>query len=84
MTRPAWQPLALLLATSGALHFAKPEPFAAIVPRRLGDPQPWVYASGAAELACAAGLATLARLPIQVPLVLWALRLSRRAARVHP
>lgn len=55
---PAWKPLALLLATSGVLHFAVPRPFEAIVPRVLGDPAPWVQVSGLAELACAAGLAT--------------------------
>ncbi|GAA4353694.1 DoxX family protein [Angustibacter luteus] len=115
-----WKPLAALLATSGALHFARPRPFESIVPRQLGDPGPWVAVSGAAELACAAGLAlprtrrwaglataalfvgvfpanvqmavtaqrsarasrgyragTLARLPLQAPLVAWALAIAR-------
>lgn len=54
---PAWKPLAALLAGAGVMHFATPAPFEAIVPRRLGDPKPWVQASGVAELACAAGLA---------------------------
>ena len=119
---PGWAPLSVLLATAGVLHFVKPAPYAAIVPAALGDPLPWVYASGVAEIACAAGLAltrtrnraalatallfvavfpanvqmavnalrsdtassltqaiTLARLPLQVPLVLWALSVRRRA-----
>ena len=124
---PLWVPLSMLLAGSGVLHFVKPEPYASIVPRQLGDPLPWVYASGIAEFACATGLAfvrtrrqaalatallfvgvfpanvqmavsalkserastttqvlTVARLPLQVPLVLWALTVRRRAARPVP
>ena len=119
---PAFAPLSLLLAAAGVLHLVKPDPFASIVPSQLGDPVPWVYASGVAEIACAAGLAaartrrvaglataalfvavfpanvqmaitavrtdastltqvlTLARLPLQVPLVLWALAVRRRPA----
>ncbi|MET7571046.1 MauE/DoxX family redox-associated membrane protein [Streptomyces sp. NPDC005492] len=105
--------LAGLLATSGAAHFAAPRQFDAIVPRALpGTPRGWTYASGAVELALAAGIAVprtrrtaalaaaaffvgvfpanvkmavdwrnrpapqkaaaLGRLPLQVPLVLWA------------
>ena len=117
---PAWKPLALLLAGSGVLHFLTPKPYESIVPRALGNPKPWVQVSGAAELACAAGLAfaptrrlaglasaglfvaiypanldmaaravrspkastahkvaLLGRLPLQVPLVVRALRLAR-------
>src|SRR4051812_44145311 len=116
---PGWRPLALLLCVAGASHFAVARIYERSVPRRLGDPRPWVVWSGVAELACAAGLAvprtrrpaalasavlfvvvypanvnqavdahrsgarravrlaTLARLPMQVPLVLWALRVSR-------
>jgi uncharacterized membrane protein len=110
--------LAGLLATAGAAHFARPRVFDAIVPRGLpGTPRAWTYASGAAELALAAGvalprtrraaaLATAAffvgvfpanvkmavdwrhrptpqraaaygRLPVQVPLVLWARSVAR-------
>ncbi|MCU7722517.1 hypothetical protein ODJ79_02200 [Actinoplanes sp. KI2] len=113
--------LAALLATSGALHFAKPEPFDTIVPRSLpGKPRTWTYLSGAAELAVAAalthprtrragGLAAAAlftavfpanvqmaydwrratpgkraiaygRLPLQLPLIGWALRIARERA----
>ncbi|GHF84839.1 DoxX family protein [Streptomyces thermodiastaticus] len=105
--------LAGLLATAGVAHFAAPRPFDSIVPRALpGRPRTWTYASGAAELALAAGLAVprtrkaaalaaaaffvgvfpanvkmavdwrhrpaaqravaYGRLPLQVPLVLWA------------
>jgi len=50
--------LAGLLATAGVAHFAAPRPFDSIVPRALpGRPRTWTYASGAAELALAAGLA---------------------------
>lgn len=120
---PSWRPLAGLLAVAGIGHFVAPRPFEAIVPRSLGDPRPWVAASGVAELACAAALAsrrtrraaglasaallvavypanvnmtvaafrseratgayraaTVARLPLQVPLVVQALRIARRRA----
>jgi len=47
-----------LLAGMGALHFAVPKPFDAIVPRALpGSPRLWTKASGAAELAVAAAVA---------------------------
>lgn len=49
--------LASLFAISGTLHLLRPRPFEAIVPRRLPSRRGLVYASGAAELACAAGLA---------------------------
>ena len=116
--------LAIVLAGAGLAHFVRPRPYAAIVPDVLGDPYPWVYASGVAEIACAAalvpartrrpaGIATalllvavfpanvqmavdavssnrasdvykavsVARLPVQVPLVLWAVAVARRARR---
>ena len=116
--------LAAVLGTAGVLHLRRPAIFASLIPRTLGDPQPWVLASGVAELACAAalvppatrragGLASAAllvgvfpgnvtmavrshrgarhwsrnpvvawaRLPLQVPLVAWALAVSRRADR---
>ena len=117
--RARWSPrlLALVLAAGGTAHFLAPAPYARIVPEVLGAPYAWVYASGAAELACAAGLAVSAsrraaalatallfvavfpanvqmaldadgrspayraavyvRLPLQVPLVLWALSVAR-------
>jgi uncharacterized membrane protein len=123
MRIPGWRPLAGLLVTAGVSHFAAPEVYDRIVPRRLGDPRGWTHASGVAELACAVGLAvprtrrpaalataalfvavypanvnqavvahrrraapavraaTLARLPMQVPLVIWALKIRRSAAR---
>ncbi|XUL93440.1 DoxX family protein [Streptomyces galilaeus] len=105
--------LAGLLATSGVAHFASPKQFDATIPRALpGAPRTWTYASGAVELALAAGIAVprtrrtaalaaaaffvgvfpanvqmaldwrdrpapqkaaaLGRLPLQIPLVLWA------------
>ncbi|MEU6406544.1 hypothetical protein [Streptomyces sp. NPDC046985] len=60
MSRSERSPLLLagLLATAGAAHFVSPRQFDAIVPRALpGSPRTWTYASGAAELALAAGLA---------------------------
>jgi uncharacterized membrane protein len=50
--------LAGLLTTAGVAHFAAPRSFDAIVPKALpGEPRTWTYASGAVELALAAGLA---------------------------
>ncbi|MFE9017802.1 DoxX family protein [Streptomyces sp. NPDC007808] len=122
MPRSQRSPLLLagLLATAGVAHFAAPRQFDAIVPGVLpGTPRTWTYASGAAELALAAGLAlprtrkaaalataaffvgvfpanvkmaadwrhrparqkaaAFSRLPLQVPLVLWARGVARNA-----
>lgn len=60
MSRSARSPLLLagLLAAAGTAHFAAPRQFDHIVPRSLpGSPRAWTYASGAAELALAAGVA---------------------------
>lgn len=113
--------LAGLLTVTGSLHFIIPKPYVEIVPEQLPSPYGLVYASGVAELLCAAGLAvprtrraagwataalfvavfpanvkmaldstdrsTLyqvgvwARLPVQVPLVVWAVSIARQAAR---
>jgi uncharacterized membrane protein len=113
--------LAGLLTVTGTLHFVVPKVFASIIPPQLPARYALVYASGAAELACAAGLAvprtrrvagwatallfvsvfpanvqmaldagdrsaayraaTYARLPIQVPLVLWAISVARVSRR---
>jgi uncharacterized membrane protein len=48
--------LAVLFGVMGVLHFVKPEPFERIVPRQLPRKKELVYASGVAEIACAAGL----------------------------
>jgi len=50
------QVLAALFATSGTVHLIRPQFFEAIVPPGLPAPRGLVYASGVAELACAAGL----------------------------
>ena len=118
-----WSPylLAALLTTTGTLHFVVPRTFTALVPPQLPEPRALVYLSGAAELACAAGLvvprtrrlagwataalfvavfpgnvqmaldasdrselyraATYARLPVQVPLVAWAVQVARFSRR---
>lgn len=123
MASDRWRlPLASLFGVSGVAHFARPGPFESIVPPFLGPALPWVLASGAAELACAAGLVgplrrgaawasagllltvfpanvymawvalrdpeasrvyqalVLARLPLQVPLVLAALSVARTSS----
>ncbi len=112
--------LIALLAGSGMMHFLRPGPFVAIVPKALPRPKELVAVSGAAEIVCAGLLALpatrrwggpataalfaavfpanismtlrsgrrplwyravlVARLPLQVPLVLWALRVGRSAA----
>ncbi|NYV74137.1 hypothetical protein [Streptomyces sp. UH6] len=112
--------LAALLATAGAAHFARPRVFDGIVPGSLpGSARAWTYASGAVELALAAGLAAprtrrtaamaataffvgvfpanvkmardwrhrpaplkaaaYGRLPLQIPLVLWARDVARKS-----
>lgn len=45
--------LVLLMAGSGVMHLRKPELYLPIVPRVLGDPAPYVFWSGVAELAVA-------------------------------
>lgn len=122
MPRSERSPLLLagLLAAAGVAHFASPRQFDATIPRALpGSPRTWTYASGAVELALAAGVAlprtrpaaakaaaaffvgvfpanvqmavdwrhrpaplrtaALARLPLQLPLVLWARGIARGA-----
>ena len=110
--------LAVLFGVLGTLHFLKPLPFEQIVPRALPRKKELVYASGVAELACAAGLLhprtrrvaglasagllvaifpanvqmaadlqrkgsrpaqaiAWARLPLQLPLIRWALKAAR-------
>nr|WSX53375.1 hypothetical protein OG409_33320 [Streptomyces sp. NBC_00974] len=122
MPRTPSSPLLLagLLAGAGVAHAVTPRRFDATVPRSLpGSPRRWTYASGAVELALAAGVAhprtrriaalataaffvgvfpanvktavdarrrspavraaAIGRLPLQVPLVLWARSVSRGA-----
>ena len=42
--------LAALMLVAGVMHFVAPKPFDQIVPRRLGRPRFWVYASGVVEI----------------------------------
>ena len=118
--------LAAIFATSGVIHLAKPEVYEPIMPRMVPAHREVIYASGVAELLCAAGLlvpatrrpagyasaallvavfpanvqmsvahgqraqrrgdpasrasfaATLARLPLQVPMIRTALRAAGR------
>ncbi|WP_249120867.1 hypothetical protein [Brevibacterium sp. W7.2] len=46
-----------LLGFAGAMHFIRPRTFDSIVPPALGNRRAWTYASGVAELGCAALLA---------------------------
>jgi uncharacterized membrane protein len=48
-------------AVSGVLHLVRPQVFTPIVPRVLPAARALVYASGVAELVCAAGLLTRRR-----------------------
>ncbi len=113
--------LIVLLGGSGVLHFLRPGPFVAIVPKSLPHKKELVYLSGGAELVGAvmmaapetrqlggllsAGLLAAvfpanvsmalrsgrrprwyqamawARLPLQIPLVLWAARAGRESVR---
>ncbi|MTD13162.1 hypothetical protein GIS00_04275 [Nakamurella sp. YIM 132087] len=108
-----------IFTVSGTLHFLRPGPFVAIVPKRLPAKKELVLVSGGVELVCAgllavprtrpaggvlsAGLlagvfpanvsmalrskrkpawyrvAVWARLPLQIPLIAWALRAGRGA-----
>jgi uncharacterized membrane protein len=124
-SRPSQRPayfLAGLLGLAGVMHFAKPKPFDAQIPKQLpGSPRAWTYGSGVAELGVAAAIAApktrrlgglaaallfvavfpanikmavdaqrvkapakyraafWGRLPLQLPLVLWALKIRDRA-----
>ncbi len=113
--------LAGLLGCAGAVHFAVPAVFDAMIPGMLpGAPRTWTYGAGAAEIAVAAALAapgtrrqgglaaamlfaavlpgnikvsidarksdsaayragTILRLPMQLPLIAWGLRVRRDA-----
>ncbi|RAD55868.1 hypothetical protein DN508_37755, partial [Burkholderia multivorans] len=46
-----------LLGFAGTMHFIRPQPFDSIVPPSLGNRRAWAYASGVAEIGCAALLA---------------------------
>lgn len=53
--------LAGSFVVSGVVHLVRPGVFEPLIPPVLGPPRPWVQVSGAAELACAAGLLTRQR-----------------------
>ena len=50
--------LAALMLGAGALHFVVPRMFDEIIPRPLGRPRFWTYASGVVEVTCGALLLT--------------------------
>lgn len=58
-----WAPygIAAAFGASGTLHLLRPGTFTPLIPRALPRPTEIVYASGVAELVCAAGLVTRAR-----------------------
>lgn len=113
--------LAALLIGMGALHFAQPKPFDALIPPQIPGPKrAWTYASGVAELGAGVAVAlprtrrlgagaaaalfvavfpanifmavkwrnkplpqraiAYGRLPLQIPLVLTALKVRRSAS----
>ncbi|GAB3564059.1 membrane protein [Spelaeicoccus albus] len=49
--------MACLLGAAGVTHFVRPATFDSIVPPGLGNRRFWTYASGLAELSCAAMIA---------------------------
>ncbi|WP_047864399.1 DoxX family protein [Rubrobacter aplysinae] len=53
---PGARLVAASFVASGVLHLVRPRTFTGIVPRSLPAPRALVYASGVAELVCAAGL----------------------------
>ncbi|NNG40346.1 DoxX family protein [Flexivirga sp. ID2601S] len=54
--RPTAKVLVAAFAGSGIIHLVRPQVFEPIVPPQLPRARELVYASGVAELACAAGL----------------------------
>ncbi|MCW2709826.1 MAG: rane protein, partial [Marmoricola sp.] len=55
LTREA-QLLTAVFAASGIVHLVRPQTFEPIMPRFVPAPREVIYASGVAELLCAAGL----------------------------
>ena len=51
----------MAFAVSGTAHLLRPGVFRPLMPPALGHPDPWIVASGVAELVSAAGLASGAR-----------------------
>jgi uncharacterized membrane protein len=46
----AWAYLAGFLTLAGLIHFIAPQFYRPLIPEPLGDPDPWVYGSGVAEI----------------------------------
>ncbi len=55
----AWAYLAGFLTVAGLIHFIAPQFYRPLIPEPLGDPDPWVYGSGVAEIGV--GLALIPR-----------------------
>ncbi|MBL7495625.1 DoxX family protein [Frankia sp. CNm7] len=55
-TRPGPRMVTGALLASGVIHLVRPSVFEPLIPRALPRPREIVYASGVAELVCAAGL----------------------------
>ncbi len=60
-TRPSPWLVTGAFLVSGVTHLVRPAVFEPLIPRALPGPRAIVYASGVAELVCAAGLLTKAR-----------------------
>ena len=57
----AWAYLAGFLTVAGLMHFVAPQFYRPLIPEPLGDPDPWVYGSGVAEIVV--GVALIPRRP---------------------
>lgn len=55
---PAARGVAAGFALSGTVHLVRPGVFRPLMPPALGPPDPWIVATGVAELVSAAGLVT--------------------------
>lgn len=58
---PGARGVCVAFAVSGTAHLLRPGVFRPLMPPALGPPDPWIVASGVAELVSAAGLASGAR-----------------------
>ena len=72
----AWA-LGALLGGSGVLHLVRPRTYERMVPPELGSARSWMAQTGVAEIGTAALAVALVRLPMQVQLVVGALRVAR-------
>jgi uncharacterized membrane protein len=74
----------LISGVSGVVDLARPEVFQPLMPSWVPAHRSVILGGGVAELACAAGthssrlkVAAFGRLPLQMPMIRWALRAAR-------